>query len=184
MDKETLRQELLARRAALTLAQVQAASAAICRQLDGWSVFCRAHTVLAYLAFQNEVSLQRLLDRYPEKVWTLPRVLRGGQLGVHRYHPDQLVRHPWGMLEPAADSPQAVLDEIELALVPGVGFDLKGGRLGLGGGYYDRLLPRLDALRVGVAHAEAVVPIVPIQEHDCRMDWLALPSGLMPIELQ
>jgi 5-formyltetrahydrofolate cyclo-ligase len=73
------------------------------------------------------------------------------------------------------------LDQIDLVLVPGVAFDHEGGRLGFGGGYYDRLLPRLGALRVGVAHPACIVTRVPVSETDVRMDYLALPDGIYRI---
>jgi 5-formyltetrahydrofolate cyclo-ligase len=181
MDKHIVRQELLAARAALSPEQVAADSALVCQHLAEWPPFRQARTVLAYLAFDNEVSLQALIDGYPQKSWALPRTLRGGVLALHRYQPGRLVRHRWGMLEPAADAPPVPLTEIELVLVPGVGFDEQGGRLGFGGGYYDRLLPRLTCLKVGIAHLTSCLPLVPCDVHDCRMDWLARPDGLIRV---
>jgi len=181
MDKQIVRQELLAARAALSPEQVQADSVLVCRHLSDWPPFRQACTVLAYLAFDNEISLQTLIEDHPEKVWALPRTLRGGVLALHRYQPGRLVRHRWGMLEPSADAPPVPLDEIDLALVPGVGFDEQGGRLGFGGGYYDRLLPQLTCLKVGIAHQISCVPLVPCDAHDCCMDWLARPDGLIRV---
>lgn len=181
MDKRSIRKALLGTRAAVSAEQLAADSARVCRVLAGWPLFQRAGTMMAYIAFGNEVSLQNLIDENPEKVWALPRTLPGGRLEVLRYQPGRLVRHPWGMLEPAADAPRVPLTEIELVLVPGVGFDESGGRLGFGGGYYDRLLPQLKAVRVGVAHAASLIPEVPREEHDCRMDWLVRPEGLRQI---
>ena len=179
MDKHIARQQLLAARAALSPEQVAADSARVCQHLADWPLFHQARTVLAYLAFDNEVSLQALIDGHPEKVWALPRTLPAGVLALHRYQPGRLVRHRWGMLEPAADAPFVPPGEIELALVPGVGFDEQGGRLGFGGGYYDRLLPRLSCLKVGIAHQISCLPLVPCDAHDCCMDWLARPDGLI-----
>jgi 5-formyltetrahydrofolate cyclo-ligase len=181
MDKEITRQRLLAARAALSPEQVAADSALVCQHLAEWPPFQQARTVLAYLAFDNEVSLQTLIDGHPGKAWALPRTLRGGVLALHRYQPGRLVRHRWGMLEPSADAPPVPPDEIDLALVPGVGFDQQGGRLGFGGGYYDRLLPQLSCLKVGIAHLASCVPLVPCDAHDCCMDWLARPDGLIRV---
>jgi 5-formyltetrahydrofolate cyclo-ligase len=181
MKKPILRQQLLAKRARLTPTQVRTGSIAICRHLAEWPIFQSARTVLAYMGFDNEISLQPLLDADPEKVWALPRILPGGRLSVHRYQPERLVRHRWGLLEPVATAPLVPLREIELVLVPGVGFDEHGGRLGYGGGYYDRLLPQLAAVKVGIAHQTSCVPTVPCDEHDSRMDWLVRPNGLIRI---
>ncbi len=178
VDKSILRNEFLTARAAITGDQVAAASAAVCRHLAAWNVFRPAGTVMAYLAFGNEISLQSLLDGHPEKRWVLPRTLPAGRLTLHRYQPGRLVRHRFGMLEPPADAPLVAADEIELVLVPGVGFDRCGGRMGFGAGYYDRLLPHLNAVRVGVAY-RLFQGDIPCEEHDCRMDYLALPDGIV-----
>ena len=180
-EKQSLRKKLLAKRAALTAAEISAASAAVCRLLANWPLFKDAHAVLAYLGFDNEISLQPLLDSHPDKLWAVPRTMPGGQLYIHRYLPDQLVLHPWGMMEPAPNTPTVPHETIELVLIPGVGFDAHGGRLGFGGGYYDRLLPQLDAIRVGIAHIVSCVPVIPNSSHDCLMDWLARPDGLTAV---
>jgi 5-formyltetrahydrofolate cyclo-ligase len=181
MDKKSTRAKLLAARAALSAEQVIADSARVCLHLANWPLFRRAHVVMAYLAFRSEISLQPLIDTHPDKTWLLPRTLHGGRLEPHVYQPDRLVRHPCGMLEPAEDSLQLPMEEIELVLTPGVGFDAQGGRLGFGGGYYDRLLSQLTAVRVGVAHTVSVIAKVPSDDHDCRMDWLVQPAGLKQI---
>lgn len=70
----------------------------------------------------------------------------------------------------------AVVDprEIDVAIVPGLAFDAGGGRLGRGGGWYDRFLPRLraDAVKIGVAFEVQIVEGVPVEGHDVRMDWV------------
>jgi 5-formyltetrahydrofolate cyclo-ligase len=178
MEKETLRRRLLAERAALDAAEVRLASEAVCHHLSNWPIFQRASGVLAYMAFGNEVSLQPLMDAHPEKVWALPRTLAGGHLSICRYERGRTVSHPFGMEEPAADVPLVALEAIDLVLVPGVGFDRFGGRVGFGGGCYDRLLPQLAAVRVGVAHTVDLELVIPCEGHDCRMDWLSLPDGI------
>ena len=114
-------------------------------------------------------------------MWALPRTLPGGVLAPHLYQTGRLVHHRWGMPEPPPDSPAAPLEEIELVLVPGVGFDLQGGRIGFGGGFYDRLLVQLNAVRVGVAYEQSTVEEIPTDDHDCRVGYLVRPSGLMTI---
>jgi 5-formyltetrahydrofolate cyclo-ligase len=182
MEKERLRQRLLAERAALDPAEVRRASEAVCYHLSNWPVFQRASGVLAYMAFRNEISLQPLMDAYPEKVWALPRTLASLHLSICRYERGRMVSHSFGMQEPAADADPVPLEVIDLVLVPGVGFDRFGGRLGFGGGCYDRLLPQLTAVRVGVAHSLDRELVIPCQEHDCRMAWLCLPEGVLACE--
>jgi 5-formyltetrahydrofolate cyclo-ligase len=60
--------------------------------------------------------------------------------------------------------------KIDLALVPGVGFDLRGGRLGRGRGFYDQLLAGFGGLKCGVALNEQIASEIPTEAHDVRMD--------------
>jgi 5-formyltetrahydrofolate cyclo-ligase len=182
MAKGKLRQKLLAERAALDPAEVRRASEAVCHHLSNWPIFQQANGVLAYVAFRNEVSLQPLMDAHPEKVWALPRTLARGHLSICRYERGRMASHPFGMEEPVEDAPLVPPEMIDLVLVPGVGFDRFGGRVGYGGGCYDRLLPRLAALRVGVTHSLDPELVIPCEEHDCRMDWLSLPEGVVVCE--
>jgi len=71
--------------------------------------------------------------------------------------------------------------EIEVALVPGVAFDLSGGRLGRGAGFYDRFLGRLAdrAVRIGVGFGLQVVGRVPRETHDLGVDALVTEDGFM-----
>ena len=67
-------------------------------------------------------------------------------------------------------------NRVELILVPGVAFDLQGSRLGRGNGYYDQLLAIVWGKRCGVAFDEQLVPEIPVEAHDARMDCLLTPT--------
>jgi len=72
---------------------------------------------------------------------------------------------------------------IDVVLMPGSVFDLHGGRLGYGGGYYDRFLARdaPQALRVGLAFAMQVVDRVPVLDHDVRLHYLVTEKEIRKI---
>ena len=84
--------------------------------------------------------------------------------------PVDLVPGHRGILEPVG--PAVAPTTVDAVVVPGVAFDLDGGRLGRGGGHYDRLLATLDddTTRIGVAFSSQVVPVVPSDEHDQPVD--------------
>ena len=77
-----------------------------------------------------------------------------------------------GIAEPPPDAAPVPLDQIDLLLVPGLGFAPDGARLGQGGGHYDRLLakPGLRALTVGLCFAVQLVPNLPREPHDRPVD--------------
>ncbi|MBF0167239.1 MAG: 5-formyltetrahydrofolate cyclo-ligase [Alphaproteobacteria bacterium] len=87
-----------------------------------------------------------------------------------------------GSLEPAPDQP---LLTPSLLLVPLLGFDHKGCRLGQGGGYYDRTLAVLrtqgQVKAIGIAYAAQEVASLPSQAHDQRLDAIATEEGFIEI---
>ena len=157
-----------AARRALSDAERRSGSARIADRVLGLPELQGVRTVLLYAALREEVDLARLVAPLHEQgVRTLfPRVrgelldliaaadLRTLQLG-HR-----------GVREPAG----RVVDPevVDIAVVPGLAFDPRGGRLGGGGGHYDRLLQRLPdrTVRIGVAFACQLVPRIPLEPHD------------------
>jgi 5-formyltetrahydrofolate cyclo-ligase len=177
-NKPALRHDFCTLRECLPAEEVAAASAALCRHLADWPILRDARAVLTYLAFRNEPDLGLLFDLLPRIHWVVPRIIEKGRMMFHPYDPAHLIRHRFGMLEPAVDLPTVDPRALEVVLVPGVAFDRQGARLGFGGGYYDRFLPTTPALRVGVTYDECLTDELPCGEHDQRMDWIATPSGL------
>jgi 5-formyltetrahydrofolate cyclo-ligase len=167
-------------REAMTPAQVRAASEALCRRLAAWDVLQNARQVMAYIAFRNELDLVPLFGMLPAVRWIVPRVT-GKQLVLHPYEPARLVRHRFGMLEPAADLPVVAPDTLDVVLVPGVAFDRQGGRMGFGGGFYDAFLPTTGALRVGITFDDCLADRVPGDAHDQRMDWVVTPHQTLRV---
>jgi len=178
VEKHELRQRFCALRDSQSPEDIAAASQALCQRLAGWPLLRQARTVLAYIAFRNELDLRPLFARLPEIQWLAPRVV-GREMVLHPYDPDRLAPHRFGMLEPEASLPQVGPEEVDIVLVPGVAFDRYGARLGYGGGFYDRFLPGTSALRVGIALESAVAEALPCAEHDQRMDWIATPERLI-----
>jgi len=99
---------------------------------------------------------------------------RGEPLTFRRWREgDAMGTGPFGIREPLPESPVV---EPDLLLVPLLAFDRSGGRLGYGGGYYDRTLAGLRArkpiLAVGVAYAAQECDTVPCGETDVPLDWI------------
>lgn len=72
--------------------------------------------------------------------------------------------------------PPYYLTTPEWFLVPGVGFDLSGARLGRGKGFYDRYFEDKGALTIGLAWSEQIVEKVPVEQHDFHMDFIITES--------
>jgi 5-formyltetrahydrofolate cyclo-ligase len=196
--KQALRREHLARRRALPADEHARISAEIARRLVMLPEVRDARTLLLYAAQPDEVDLLGLpaalatirdgqRDAAPCTI-LLPRVVDttlelavadGGDADGH----DLLVAlrpGAFGLLEPPEGSRVIEAGAVDVAVVPGVAFSRGGHRLGRGGGYYDRLLPRLrpDCLVVGVCSAANIAEVVPSEPHDRPVDVVITDASL------
>jgi len=171
--KAALRRSVRDARRAMSSEQRREASAAICTRLRLLPELLTVRVVLVYAAANSEVDIEPAANELRRRgVRTLYPRVRGEDLDlVPVGNTDPLVAGHRGIREPLGQS--ADLSLVDAVVVPGVAFDLRGRRLGQGGGHYDRLLPRIgDAHRVGVAFACQVVPRIPDEPHDIGMDVL------------
>lgn len=184
-EKAAWRARVKARLTALGPAERRAASALLCDALASAACWQAARTVAAYFARNDEPDLQPLLARAAAegRRLALPR----WNAGVERYElayvrdiTTDCVPGRFGIPEPQPQLPAMDVRSLDLALVPGVAFDVCGRRVGRGGGFFDRLLAGLAGARCGVCFTEQVVPELPALPHDVRMSYLATPAGVCP----
>lgn len=188
--KRLLREQARAARCALDPASCSAFAEAVAERLLALPELAGAHVVLAYSATPEEIDPAHAVDalRALGKTLALPRVEAKGVLGLHLVaHGDELEAGPFaGIAQPLADSPRLQPDVVDAVIVPGVAFDPSGRRLGYGGGFYDRLLPRLrgDCTRIGLAYDEQLVSELPVAEHDEHVDVIVTPTRVLRIRRQ
>ncbi len=185
-DKQAWRARLRAVRAAVEGEARQAAAEAVAARLTASPLWAAAGTILAYAATATELPTLPLLSvaLAGHKRLCLPRVAADGDLILHRVEAlEGLVPGYRGLLEPAADAPRVAPAEVDLAVVPGVGFDRDGVRLGQGGGHYDRLLARFAPTCVvcGAAFACQVVARLPSHPHDRPVAYVVTEQSLLQI---
>jgi 5-formyltetrahydrofolate cyclo-ligase len=179
--KAALRQQVLERLKGMSAAQRAAASAQAHALLASQAAWKGARSVLLFAPLPGE------LDLWP----LLPEALAAGKrVALPRFDPSSktysahFVEHPetevrvgyFGIREPGAQCPRLSSDGVELILVPGLAFDLHGGRLGRGKGYYDQLLAATKGKRCGVGFDEQIASEIPVEPHDARMDCLLTPT--------
>lgn len=132
-----------------------------------------AKTIFCYVSEMGEpptdVIIRRAMDS--GKRVCVPRCFPGGIMeaavitSVSQLSPGIL-----GIMAPSPECPVVPPNEIDIILVPGLAFDATGGRLGRGGGYYDRYMANYHGKSVGLCQIGARVDEVPTQPWDCKVD--------------
>lgn len=147
------------------------------RQQTPWQCSTR---ILFYSALPDEPDITPLLEEAwaERKIAALPRF----DLPTNSYaacivsNRAELLPGRFGVLEPGAGCPVIPLNQLDLALVPGVAYDSTGRRLGRGKGFYDRLLAGVRGHKCGVAFDAQIIAAVPEEPHDMRVNSILTPT--------
>ena len=143
--KRELRAQQAAARNQLTESQRMSLSSLVCQHAWDWLETKGITSLMAYVSFRSELDTRPLIIRAWEgqREVILPRVHPGsGTMSLHRVNSwNELEPGGYGILEPRVSgdlqAPEVILQPA-VVFVPGLAFDLRGGRLGYGRGYYDR----------------------------------------------
>ena len=162
------------------------ANSAICRSLSDLNEVKNAELIAAYMPLGKEVELTAFFAKFAERRYAFPRCINTEREQLPEY---EMVEVPgkaftknevenyfttgkYGIMEPKKGLPVISCKEIDLWLVPGVGFDLSGNRLGRGGGVYDRLLSGVSGVKIGIGYEIQLIDQVPVGPEDQGMNLI------------
>lgn len=188
-DKERMRAEMSASAAALTRRELAAAGDAAAGLVAALPEWKQARTVCLYASFGTEPDTDALLRLAlgQGRTLLLPRMAADRSASVRKVNAlEELAVSRLGIREPDEGAPEGSVEEADFILVPGLAFDRRGGRLGRGAGFYDRLLqglPRRTFL-LGHAHAFQIAGQVPVERHDVRMRAVVTPQEVIRCRLR
>ncbi len=178
-EKGDVRQEFLMRRAALEKANKSEADNRIRMAILSEPEFVNAQYVAIFAASSDEPDLLPLVEANPSKIFLLPRYVKEKkcyEMAVVKNVTKDLTLGRYGILEPTPDAEvpsQEVLERGTFYLIPLVSVDMRGVRLGRGGGYYDRLLAKVQSPLWGVGYECQLSPEdLPEEKHDRRLDGI------------
>jgi len=165
----------------------EAVSRGICTRFMALPAYAAAKAVMWYVDAGSEVRTRHTLPEalgHGKRVVVPWCVVESNTLELfHLEDMSELVEGAYKILEPKPELRQLTNkvvrpEELDLVMVPGTAFDLRGGRMGQGKGYYDRLLAtaRRDAPLVGMAFECQIFDEIPVAPHDVFMD-LVLTEG-------
>ena len=183
-SKPELRDRALRQRDAIDAGFRSRADAAIARRVAPLLAGLAPSGLAAYVAMRSEVDPTPIVAeaRKLGAAIALPAVLPGGGLVFRRYgRDDPLVPGGFGTRVPRSGAPEIVPDVI---IVPLVGFDRHGTRIGYGKGHYDRTIGTLrqrgaEPVLIGVAFSAQEVDTIPHEPHDVRLDLIVTEAEIL-----
>ena len=183
MTKQAIRARMRQQRSRVEESTRLTASQAITAALLARREFQQAREIACFLSLPQEIVTDELLAacRAQKKRISVPvwHAATRTYILARLDDPQALIPGPHGVPEPSGwqeVDPQIV----DLLIIPGMAFDRRGGRLGYGKGYYDRILAtcRATCVKIGVGYAWQVIDgDLPLDSHDVRMDLLVTDTG-------
>ena len=176
-QKKFLRREFLTRRRAVTIDERDRISRLLVEKFLATEIFSASKVIMAYASTAEEIQLDELFAAcFAEgKILAIPLIVGEGVMrAVEVPNFEALEVGAFNILtvkpalrkfiEPA---------QIDCIIVPGAAFDIHGGRLGLGGGYYDRFLSQaVKAKKIAIAYDFQLVESLPLESHDAKIDMV------------
>ena len=181
-QKESVRKILRQKKEAMLPEERLSKSQRICRHL--MNVISDGETVMVFTSKEKEVNTRPLIMALfgQGNPVVVPIIVKEDYSLRLSYLRDfsALVPSTFGVPEPIGSEIPAAADDIDTIILPMLGFDRKGGRIGYGAGYYDRFLSKNPGLRkIGIAFACQEVENLPIDENDIRMDAIITEDGMV-----
>lgn len=179
-EKRRLRREVIALRRAMPEEIRAAKSAAITARVLASDAWAAAETLFCYIGTGWELDTRPLIRAAlaAGKRVAVPLCGAAGEMTAHCITScSDLTPGAFGIPEPYPDAPLLLPEDTDLAIIPAVCFDREGDRLGRGGGYYDRYLPRVRGLRMGLVFQDFILDAVPREAHDCRVQSIITEEG-------
>jgi 5-formyltetrahydrofolate cyclo-ligase len=185
-QKAVLRKRIRAQLGKISLTARKMASLELRATLKEQTFYQIATAVLFFAPLPDEIDVWPLLEESlaAGKIAALPQFDTATQNYVARRvqsPQSDLMAGPFWIPEPKPTCPEIPMNALKLVLVPGVAFDLCGRRLGRGRGFFDRMLAEASSVKCGIAFDEQIVPAIPVEAHDARMDFILTPTRCVRI---
>lgn len=181
--KSALRSALRRQRNSLSSTQQADAAKALSQSVLRLSHWADAQRIALYLASDGEIGTSVLADiaRSQGKHLFLPILTSESGLAFARWETDMALSvNRYNIPEPPVGAERCPAAELDMIFLPVVGWDSHGGRLGMGGGYYDRTLAGvISPVLVGLAHANQEVEQIPTDSWDIVLDFVATDTRLI-----
>ncbi len=176
--KAELRKQVLQEMKAIPRTQKVTMDLALTERLLQHPFYQGAKVIATYLSFSHEFQTQELIEQALKdgKKVLIPKTYPKGRMDFVVYHPQQLVKTSFGLLEPQGDLEVVDAFQIDLIHVPGLVFTTEGYRIGYGGGYYDRYLKHFSGHTFSTIYPCQIQDFIP-EKHDIPVQEVLIDEG-------
>lgn len=186
MNKKEIRKLLYNKRLNISESENLVKSNKIKNKLFKIDEYKKAKNILFYVSYDGEVFTHNVIkESFIDKKIVVPISNNEDySLILSKLNSfEDLVEGRYGILEPKKEKIKEIsIDELELIIVPGVGYDEQGRRIGHGKGYYDNLLKNSKALTIGLAFEFQIIKKIPIEKHDITIDKIVTEKRIIVSE--
>ena len=181
-EKARVRDILRARKEAMTQQERLEKSELVARHL--MLLLATGQTVMVFTSKEKEVNTQPLIEAlFAEKNPVVVPIIQKADVSLRLSYlrtMAALVPSTFGVPEPIGSEIPANPKDVDVIVLPMLGFDRTGGRIGYGAGYYDRFLAQNpDLVKIGVAFGCQEMEHLPVDENDIKMDLIVTEDGIV-----
>lgn len=177
-SKKDIRRIIKEKRSSITEEERERLNQTIYNKAIDSEYYKNAKTIFIFISFNDEVDTLRIIKKSLEdgKMVCVPKVIskEEGMVAVRINDFKDMTLSNYGILEPKDTTNIVKENLVDLTFVPGLAFDKKGGRVGYGGGFYDRFMKNMkkDSKKIGLAYSFQVLDEVPMEKHDLFIDGI------------
>ncbi|WP_297630844.1 5-formyltetrahydrofolate cyclo-ligase [uncultured Clostridium sp.] len=141
----------------------------------------KAENICIYVSFKSEINTREIIEialRDRKNIY-VPRVKKNREMEFIKINSlRDLEKNKMGILEPKLNLTELV-EKVDINVLPGLAFDLERGRIGYGGGYYDRYFQNINCLNVSLCYEIQIIEKIPMEKHDIKYDYLISEKGIL-----
>lgn len=181
IDKNFIRNTISKKRDSLNQNEKNIYDKKIIEYFIGLEQYEKAKDICIYVNFKSEINTKAIIEialRDGKTIYA-PRIKKNRDMEFIKIKSlGDLEKNKMGILEPKLNLIESV-KKVDINILPGLAFDLKGGRIGYGGGYYDRYFQNIDCLNISLCYAIQIIEKIPMEKHDIKYDYLICEKGIL-----
>lgn len=181
-QKKKLRKQIRLKLAKFNSVRKQNADDHIQNCLYSLDSYSNSKVICIYVSTEEEVETREIIRKelfLNSRSVVVPKI-RDGILKLYKISKwSDLKSGKYGIEEPKNGLPEIEIAKIDILVVPGIAFDKNCNRLGRGGGYYDKALQNVNAIKIGLGYDFQILPKIPHEKYDVRLNYIITEKGVI-----